>query len=299
MEIILPKHLGFCFGVSIAVNECYNQLNNKNKEILIFGEVANNPTVIEDLKLLGAKIVHNIKEIKNDALIIIRAHGVERKVIEYLEKNNIKYIDKTCPKIKIIYEVIKNELSNKKKIIIMGNKLHPEILGITSRTDYSALILNDIDELKQFLKDEYKKEYEYCMVFQTTFNINKYNDIINLIEKDLKNIKVYNTICSSTYNRQEEIEKIAISADAVIVIGGRNSSNSNKLYEIANQFCSNVQFIENDKELKLDVLKEEYKVLICSGSSTPQNTIDDVIEKIVCFGKKNNIEIIIREESNE
>ena len=299
MEIFLPKHIGFCFGISTAVNECYNQLKNKSKKLLIFGEVANNPDVIEDLQLLGAKIIHDIEEIKSNAIVLIRAHGVERKVIDYLKKNNIAYIDKTCPKINIIYKIIENDILNEKKIIIMGNKEHPEVLGIASRTEYNAIIFKDIEELKIFLKEKYKKEYEYSMVFQTTFNINKYNKIIDLINNKFKNIKVHNTICNSTYNRQEEMKKIAPKMDEVIIIGGKNSSNSNKLYEIAKESCSKVQFIEDGNELQLDNLTDRKKILIGSGSSTPKNTIDSVIKKIVCFCQRKNIEFIVREESNE
>lgn len=280
MEIILGKTAGFCFGVQNAVNKTKEQIE-KEKNVYCLGELVHNKQVIEELEKSGVIFIKEIEEAKNK--LIIRAHGTTKENYEKAKKLNLELIDLTCPKVLLIHKIIEEHVKNGEYIFLIGQKDHPEIVATSSfcGTNYS-IIENDQDIKKavdSFNKSNKNKVY---VASQTTYNLEKFEHIINEIENRInKNqIEIKNTICNATRNRQEETINIAKQVDMMIIIGGRQSSNTNKLYDISKKFCKDVILIETEEELKIGQIKDKNKIGIMAGASTPQKCIDNVVEKV-------------------
>lgn len=278
MKITVCKHAGLCSGAQLAYDTAKERANEK---LYLLGEVLHNPIVTSQLKEKGARVINSINEVKylenkEEIIVLIRAHGVPKSIIEELEENKIKYLDRTCKEVKKIHDIVFNKSKSNYEIIIIGNKSHPEIIGTIGWTNGEPILLADIDEAKKVvpgLNDEGKK---YCIVVQTTYNLKKFKKIVEYCKKHLKNAEYFNTICSDTEERQLELADKSKEADAVIVIGGKNSSNSNKLHKIAENNCKNVQFIETYKELDFSTINENSSVVIAGGASTPNDVIGKV-----------------------
>lgn len=278
MKICVCMHAGLCSGAQLAVDTAYE---NVNENLYLFGEVLHNPIVNSQLREKGARIINSINEVKylenkEEITVLIRAHGVSKQIIEELEENNIKYLDRTCKEVKKIHDIVYEKSKLGYEIIIIGNKNHPEVIGIAGWTIKVPIIIGDIEEAYKIIPNLNAKEKKYCIVVQTTFNLKKYEKIAEYCKKYLSKIECFNTICSDTENRQLEIANYSKVADAVIVIGGKNSSNTNKLYRIATNNCKNVQFIESYKELDFSSINENSFVVIAGGASTPDSVIWEV-----------------------
>lgn len=285
MKIYTCKYAGLCSGAKSAVDVAYKNLN---ENLYMYGEVLHNPTVISQLKSKGAKIINSINEIKNmknkdDIILLIRAHGVPKSVIEELEENNIKFIDKTCPEVKKIHDIVYEKSKNGYKVVIVGNKSHPEVVGIAGWAIKDPIIIADINEAMSILPSLEEKLESYCVVVQTTYNRKKYDEIVQYCQIFLKRAEYFNTICSDTENRQFEVRDLSKQADVVIVIGGKSSSNSNKLYKIALDNCRNVQFIETYRELNFATISIDSFIVIASGASTPESVINEVKDALHDF----------------
>ena len=190
-----------------------------------------------------------------------------------IEEKGLECIDATCPFVKRIHRIVDEAGRDKKEVVIAGNAGHPEVEGIVGWTDADATILETIEEEKQF---ERKSDAEFCLVSQTTFNYKKFQDIVEIFEKKGYNGIVVNTICNATEERQTEARKIAASVDVMIVIGGKHSSNTRKLYEICKQECENTYFIQTLDDLHLEIPKSVRLVGITAGASTPKKIIEEV-----------------------
>lgn len=222
MKIYTCKYAGLCSGAKSAVDVAYKNLN---ENLYMYGEVLHNPTVISELKTKGAKIVNSINEIKylkdkNDILLLIRAHGVPKSVIDQLKENDIKFIDKTCTEVKKIHDIVHEQSKKGSEIIIVGNKQHPEVIGIAGWSVKDPIIIANINEAMNIIPSLEKELKSYCIVVQTTYNRKKYDEIIKYCKKYLKTAEYFNTICSDTESRQFEIRDLSKQADVVIVIGG-------------------------------------------------------------------------------
>ena len=280
MVILVGKNAGFCYGVKRAVEGAKAELESSNGPIYCLGEIVHNADVINMLKNQGLSFIENISDAKGTT--IIRAHGVEKKVYKQAQENNIKLIDYTCPKVINIHDIASKYAQKGFYILLTGSKKHPENIGTISFCgDNYSVIENEemIDEaIKNFEQTGIKK---LLLISQTTFSVEKFNIIQKKLRDKLDNnieFIIKSTICAATKIRQEEVEKIAKQVDKMIIIGGKNSSNTKKLFDIAKRSCDNSICIENEKELDLNSYNKTDKVGIMAGASTPQESIDKVIE---------------------
>ena len=276
MEVIKAKSAGFCFGVKKAMETVYQQIEaNANKPIYTFGPLIHNEEVVKELKSKGVEVVDSVEELKalKDGIVIIRSHGVSKDIYKIMEDNGIECVDATCPFVKRIHKIVDKESALGKKVIIIGNDGHPEVEGIKGWSNTPAIVIEKEEEALEF---SCKLDEKICIVSQTTFNYNKFKELVEIFEKKGYDISVVNTICNATEERQTEAKKIAAEADVMIVIGGTHSSNTRKLYEICKNECENTHFIQTLDDLDLELPKSVRLVGITAGASTPNNIIEEV-----------------------
>lgn len=281
MEIVLGKTAGFCYGVKNAVLNAEEKLK-EYKEMYCLGELVHNGQVIRKLEKLGLKIVEKVED--SDSKIIIRAHGIAKEIYHKAQKLNIEVFDFTCPKVLKIHKIADDYSKKGYYIFLIGGKEHPESIGTISFCgNSSALIENEVeidDAVKKLKESNIKK---LLIIVQTTFSLQKFNDFVEKIKFKIDNdieIEIKNTICNSTKIRQEETSVISKMVECMIIIGGKNSSNTKKLYEIAKENCMNTLIIESKEELDVSKIKTCEKVGIMAGASTPSESIQDVIDAI-------------------
>lgn len=272
MEIILAKSAGFCFGVKLAVDCVYEK--SKEDKIYTYGPIIHNKNVVKDLEKQGVEIIENLERDINGK-VIIRSHGVPPSVYKLLEQKNIEYVDCTCPFVKKIHRIVDENYKQGKSVIIIGNKNHPEIIGINGFCDNTALIANSIEEFNSLDIEDNK---EYILVSQTTFDITVFEKLLQGIKNN--NIKVFNTICSATNDRQKEALELSKQVDYMIVLGDTSSSNTQKLYEICKKNCENTYLCETIKDLQLNNFKKNVKIGITAGASTPPAIIKEALNKM-------------------
>ena len=276
MEVIKAKSAGFCFGVKKAMETVYQQIEeNANKPIYTFGPLIHNEEVVKELKSKGVEVVDSVEELKalKDGIVIIRSHGVSKDIYKIMEDNGITCVDATCPFVKRIHKIVDKESALGKKIIVIGNDGHPEVEGIKGWSNTPAVVIEKEEEALEF---SCKLDEKICIVSQTTFNYNKFKELVEIFQKKGYDISVVNTICNVTEERQTEARKIAAEADVMIVIGGTHSSNTRKLYEICKNECENTHFIQTLDDLNLELPKSVRLVGITAGASTPNNIIEEV-----------------------
>ena len=275
MEVITAKTAGFCFGVKRAVECVYQEVEkNPDKKIYTLGPIIHNDEVIKDMKSKGVDVIfeENLGTI-NDGIIIIRSHGVEKRIYDDMEARNLQYVDATCPYVKKIHRLVQAESERGKHIIIVGNPVHPEVIGIMGWSVSPVSVVQTAQEAEEF---ELSSVQNVSIVAQTTFNYNKFQDIVEIILKKGYDVSVLNTICSATKQRQTEASEIAKDVDAMIVIGDKQSSNTQKLFEICKKACMNTYYIQTLKDLEIDQLASVGTVGITAGASTPNNIIEEV-----------------------
>ncbi|MBS5793408.1 MAG: bifunctional 4-hydroxy-3-methylbut-2-enyl diphosphate reductase/30S ribosomal protein S1 [Lachnospirales bacterium] len=272
MEIILAKSAGFCFGVKLAVDCVYEK--SKEDKIYTYGPIIHNKNVVKDLEKQGVEIIENLEKDINGK-VIIRSHGVPPSVYKLLEQKNIEYVDCTCPFVKKIHRIVDENYKQGKSVIIIGNKNHPEIIGINGFCDNTALIANSIEEFNNL---DIENNKEYILVSQTTFDITVFEKLLQGIKNN--NIKVFNTICSATNDRQKEALELSKQVDYMIVLGDTSSSNTQKLYEICKKNCENTYLCETIKDLQLNNFKKNVKIGITAGASTPPAIIKEALNKM-------------------
>lgn len=277
MEVIVAKSAGFCFGVKRAVDSVYEQIekNSDNKKIYTFGPIIHNEEVVKDLESKGVTVLHSVEELMEvkNGIIIIRSHGTTKEIYDIIEQNQLELVDATCPFVKKIHKIVQNEKNNGKHIIIIGNADHPEVQGIKGWSGSSTTVIGDEEEAELF---ELDKDIPVCIVSQTTFNYNKFKYLVEIISKKGYDINVLDTICNATHERQAEAKEIAAKVDEMIVIGGKHSSNTQKLYEICKKECNHTYYIQTLDDLDLSNIKEDSCVGITAGASTPNNIIKEV-----------------------
>ncbi len=274
MEVRLATHAGFCFGVKRAVDKVYEQIET-GKTIYTYGPIIHNEEVVKDLENKGVVVIPDKDTLQSitEGTVIIRSHGVTREIYEILENKGLECIDATCPFVKRIHNIVQKESAAGKHIIIVGNREHPEVEGIMSWCSSSMTVLETEEEAKGL---ELPENTEICIVSQTTFNYNKFQHIVAILQKKGYNDSVVNTICNATEERQTEAREIASKADVMIVIGGKHSSNTRKLYEICSKECANTYFIQTLDDLHLELPKSVGLVGITAGASTPNKLIEEV-----------------------
>ena len=275
MEITVAKSAGFCFGVQRAVDSVYKELEENSGKIYTFGPIIHNEQVVEDLNKKGIEVIDTVEQLKEikEGTVVIRSHGVAKEIYDVLEQQKLKMVDATCPFVKKIHNIVLDESNNGKTIIIIGNDNHPEVEGIKGWVNGEVIVINKEEQIEKLSLPEQTKA---CIVSQTTFNYNKFKDLVEIIRKKGYDITVVNTICNATHVRQVEAQKISSKVDGMIVIGGKNSSNTQKLYDICRNECENTFYVQTVKDLNLHELKSLKSIGITAGASTPKNIIEEV-----------------------
>lgn len=279
MEIIIGKTAGFCYGVKRAVEGSLKETSDK--QIYCLGELVHNKQVMKEIEKQGIKLIEDINEVPNNSKVIIRAHGVVKEIYEIAKEKNIELVDYTCPNVLKIHEVASKYKNENYYIFVIGNKTHPETIGTISYcgNNYSCIETeDDINDSIESLKES--KIKDLLLIVQTTFSEAKFKLIKEKIKETINdiNIVVKNTICAATSTRQKETENLSKEVDCMIIIGGKNSSNTKKLYELAEKNCQKAIAIETKEELNKEELLKYKKIGIMAGASTPKKNIDEVVE---------------------
>ncbi len=270
---MLAKHCGFCAGVKNAVDTAMS-LECSNTYVL--GEIIHNSEVVRQIREKGLKTVESLDEIPDKCTVVFRSHGVPENYYAICRKRNIKVVDCTCGFVKRTQKIVKENYASGKHIVIVGEPSHPEVIGLLGWCNGDATVINDVSG---DLGDSAQKEL--CVVCQTTFSAEKFDKIIKNIKKVCeKTVDVFKTICYTTVERQKEVEKLAKQCDAILVVGGLNSSNTNKLYELALKYCNNVFRLANADDLDYSNVKNFKSVGIVSGASTPNQQTREVLLKM-------------------
>ena len=271
----MAKSAGFCFGVQRAVDSVYKELEENSGKIYTFGPIIHNEQVVEDLNKKGIEVIDTVEQLKEikEGTVVIRSHGVAKEIYDILEQQKLKMVDATCPFVKKIHNIVLDESNNGKTIIIIGNDNHPEVEGIKGWVNGEVIVINKEEQIEKLSLPEQTKA---CIVSQTTFNHNKFKYLVEIIRKKGYDITVVNTICNATHVRQVEAQKISSKVDGMIVIGGKNSSNTQKLYDICRNECENTFYVQTVKDLNLHELKSLKSIGITAGASTPKNIIEEV-----------------------
>ena len=280
MQVIMAKSAGFCFGVKRAVDKVYEEARNSKVPVYTFGPIIHNEEVVEDLEKKGVHVVCNLEDLKDlpKGIIVIRSHGVSREIYDKIQETGFKIVDATCPFVIKIHRFVKEYSEKGYHVIIIGNDSHPEIEGIKGwSAPERTTVLQTKEEAENLIIPAAQKA---CIVSQTTFNYKKFQDLVEIIEKKGYDILVLNTICNATEERQREAADIAAKADAMIVIGGRHSSNTQKLFEICKKECANTYYIQTLDDLDLTQFRSIDNVGITAGASTPNNIIEEVHKNV-------------------
>lgn len=282
MEYIVGEKAGFCFGVRNAVEKAKESIESE-KNMYCLGEIVHNKDVVSELEKMGMEFIDSIDENKDGKPTIIRAHGVSKEIYTIAEERNIRLIDLTCPFVLKIHKIVEEHEKLGYYIFLVGAKKHPETIGTAGFCGSSYSIIEQEEDIDQAIKElEQSGINKVFVVVQTTFNMTKFNSFIEEIKRKLEQNKIQvdyqNTICLATQERQDETYKISKEVDYMIVIGGRNSSNTKKLYEISKQNCTNTICIESAEEINIEDLRKFKKVGIMAGASTPKSSIEKVIE---------------------
>ena len=282
MKVIKAKTAGFCFGVKRAVDTVYDQVDICDGPIYTYGPIIHNEEVVKDMESKGVVVLRSEEELDSlqKGTVIIRSHGVEKRIYDKLDEKRIRVVDATCPFVKKIHNIVRKASEQGTYIVIIGNPDHPEVEGIRGWAGDRVTVIQDTEAAR---KMDIGKNEKICVVSQTTFNYNKFKDLVEIIKKKSYDVSVLNTICNATKERQTEAERIAETVDAMIVIGDKHSSNTQKLFEICCKACNNTYYIQTLDDLDLNQLGSVETVGITAGASTPNNIIEEV---------QNNVRII-------
>ena len=286
-EIKTAKTAGFCFGVDRAVKLVYEELEKYGGRVATLGPIIHNRDVVEDLKKKGVRIIEDVGELDENEKAVIRSHGVGRKIYDELSQKGNDYIDATCPFVARIHKIVREKSEEGYYILIAGDESHPEVQGIVGHCGENCFVFKDETELKDFFEKKYKNlEKKLAIVAQTTYNILVWGECLKVIPKDNENILVFDTICNATSRRQSDAALLSKEVDIMIVVGGRNSSNTIKLFNVCSENCCSYH-IENSDELHTLNLNNAEKIGITAGASTPayiikevQNTMAEILEDI-------------------
>ena len=288
MEIILAEKMGFCFGVKRTVNETQKLVDQNLTNAITFGPIIHNNDVISYFNQKGITYVNNLEELKQKLIekkidtVVVRTHGIRKDTLEEIKKLNLKVINGTCPYVTKVHKIVEKMSKEGYPILIIGKADHPEIIGVTGYIENNVpyFIVKDEEDLNQI---DFSKIKKIVVVSQTTEKIEKVQKIVSKLISFIPEVRYFKTICYATDENQEAVHKLAPEVDVMIVIGGKNSSNTKKLFEIAKKYCQRSYHIENEKELDINWFNYNDKVGISAGASTPDWVISNVINKIKEF----------------
>lgn len=283
MEVLLAKKAGFCFGVKRAVDEAVRLREKYNKPIHTLGPLIHNNDVVKSLeeKEIYSITLEEALNLKENDVVVIRSHGVGKKVIEGLNNNGVIIENGTCPYVKNIQQKVEEYYNKGYNIIIVGDESHPEVIGINGWCDDSAIISKDGSNINEIPR-------KVCVVSQTTEKQSNWEKVLSKVISLSKEVVAFNTICNATEERQSAANELSREVDMMIVLGGFNSSNTTKLYEICKKNCENTYHAEKLDSSLLNMIRNENinKIGITAGASTPEYVIEEAINKMK---KQNNI----------
>ncbi len=272
MKIELAKSYGFCFGVKRAI-----EIAEKSSGAVTYGELIHNPLEINRLQNdYNVGLAKNLDDIKSDT-VIIRTHGITKEDKELLESQNKTLIDATCPFVTKPQEIVKEMSENGYDIVIFGDINHPEVKGVKSysKNQNRTFVVLDVEELKNI-----KLHEKIVIVAQTTRKVSEFLKLVDYLVTNYKEVRVFNTICNATFENQDAVRELSKKADVMVIIGGKNSSNTKQLYLISKQFCNDSYLIENEDELNKSWFKNKNLCGVSAGASTPEWLIQNIIKKI-------------------
>lgn len=284
MEVVVAKTAGFCFGVDKAVKLVYDLLGTTKGSIYTFGPIIHNEQVVENLKSKGVDSIDDLDGIEPGSDVIIRAHGVGPATYEKAREKNIKIHDATCPYVKKIHDLVREKHAKGYGVIIIGDKNHPEVIGVNGWCGNTALIVNNREDLNGLSKDSRKM----CVFAQTTITSDKWEELNKELNNIFENLERFDTICNATSTRQSEAAELAKKMDMMFVVGGKNSSNTQKLFDICKKFCKDTFKIETSGDIPPMDIKHHKKIGITAGASTPEWVIKEVIERMDELNKMEN-----------
>lgn len=278
MNVTLAKTAGFCFGVNRAVNTVYDLLQ-KGERVCTLGPIIHNPQLVDELSQKGVRIVNSPDEAKSGETLVIRSHGVEKSVIDYCTQNGIKFVDATCTFVSKIHKIVCEKSRDGYVVIIAGDINHQEVKGIVGHSLGDTFVVQDDLELEDLLrKNGNFAEKNIILVSQTTFNKKVWQKIEKNLKKVCTNAEIFDTICNATAMRQQEAFELSKLNDAVVVIGGKGSSNTAKLFDVCKANCSNTYWVETADELNISDFSNYENVAVVAGASTPAGIIKEVLK---------------------
>ena len=284
MKIKVAETAGFCFGVKRAVDKVYQLIEEGIHPIYTLGPIIHNEEVVSDLAERGVEVIEE-KDLASlsGGTVVIRSHGVGKQIYQELREYHLDYVDVTCPFVLKIHRIVEKESLAGKHIIIFGDPDHPEVRGICGWCEGSYTVLKNREETENFTPPA---EKDVCVVSQTTFNYNKFKELVEILCKKryynsvLNMSNILNTICNATEERQKEAQNIAGKVDTMLVIGGKHSSNTQKLFEICKEECGNTYYIQTPVDLDSEMFHHSSYVGITAGASTPNKIIEEVQEHV-------------------
>ena len=285
MEVKVAKTAGFCFGVQRAVDKVYELIDSCQDRLFTLGPIIHNEEVVNDLEKKGVRVAseEELKTLPKGSTVVIRSHGVGKKVYDQLKECGLSYVDVTCPFVLKIHRIVEKESKAGSHIVIIGDPDHPEVVGICGWCIGSYTVIRTKQDALDFVPPESKN---VCIVSQTTFNYNKFKDLVEILRKKrydntvLNILNILNTICNATEERQREAKSIAGEVDTMLVVGGRHSSNTQKLFEICKKECENTYYIQTPVDLDSEMFQCSSYVGITAGASTPKKIIEEVQEHV-------------------
>jgi 4-hydroxy-3-methylbut-2-enyl diphosphate reductase len=274
-KIQLARHAGFCFGVRRAIKIAEDSLAGENKPIFCWGELIHNASVVKNLEKKGLKVVADLKKIPRGSFLIIRSHGAAPEIFSAAKKKGITIIDATCPFVQKAQAIAKDFYQKNYQVVIVGDKNHPEVIGIRANTKNTALVVSGEAEAEKI-----KKFPRIGLLIQTTGETGLLKKVEAILRKKTKNLKVANTICLNSFSKKEEIKTMAKNVDILLVIGDRKSNNTKKLREVGLACGIKTHQIESAKEIKAEWLRGKVKIGITAGASTPDVLIKQVEDRV-------------------
>ena len=284
MKVKVAETAGFCFGVKRAVDKVYQLIEEGTHPIYTLGPIIHNEEVVTDLAAKGVQVIEE-KDLASlaEGTVVIRSHGVGKAIYQELKENHLNYVDVTCPFVLKIHRIVEKQSHAGKHVVIFGDPDHPEVKGICGWCQGSYTVLKGRKDTEQFTPPNGK---DICVVSQTTFNYNKFKELVEILckkryDNSVLNIgDILNTICNATEERQKEAQNIAGEVDTMLVIGGRHSSNTQKLFEICKEECGNTYYIQTPVDLDSEMFQCSSCVGITAGASTPKKIIEEVQEHV-------------------
>ena len=285
MEVTVAKTAGFCFGVQRAVDKVYELIGSCPDRLFTLGPIIHNEEVVNDLEKKGVRVASedDLRTLPEGSTVVIRSHGVGKKVYDHLEEYGLSYVDVTCPFVLKIHRIVEKESRAGAHIVIIGDPDHPEVVGICGWCMGPYTVIRTEQDALDFV---FPADKSICIVSQTTFNYNKFKDLVEILSKKrydntvLNILNILNTICNATEERQREAKSIAGEVDTMLVVGGRHSSNTQKLFEICKKECENTYYIQTPVDLDSDMFQCSSYVGITAGASTPKKIIEEVQEHV-------------------